>query len=241
MYSSGTFSAERRSTQRGCFVNHTWFGDASGKRTPISFLVTSVLANSKPGQEVRAQCRTEGWTQCQERMGTDCECLWVVLSEHGIWQDGERFQSAPVCPVPSQLGLPLCTWPFCFSALLFLMITSDNPALYKIPLCKVTYPEANRIYYLRMMRRASESRREEQKRKEQKPSCGSKISTGGTPLCTPKNSRAYWFPMSKSKQYQGSLSDASQALCSYKHHLWQWSVSQGFGTVCWKKHNLPLS
>eukprot|EP00075_Anas_platyrhynchos_P013149 XP_027302402.1 urea transporter 2-like [Anas platyrhynchos] len=91
----------------------------------------------------------------------------------------------------SVLGLPLCTWPFCFSALLFLMITSDNPALYKIPLCKVTYPEANRIYYLRMMRRASESRREEQKRKEQKPSCGSKISTGGTPLCTPKNSRAY--------------------------------------------------
>ncbi|XP_038026322.2 urea transporter 2 [Anas platyrhynchos] len=89
----------------------------------------------------------------------------------------------------SVLGLPLCTWPFCFSALLFLMITSDNPALYKIPLCKVTYPEANRIYYLRMMRRASESRREEQKRKEQKPSCGSKISTGGTPLCTPKNSR----------------------------------------------------
>uniref|UniRef100_A0A669Q2P9 Urea transporter n=1 Tax=Phasianus colchicus TaxID=9054 RepID=A0A669Q2P9_PHACC len=28
---------------------------------------------------------------------------------------------------PSQLGLPLCTWPFCFSALLFLLITSDNP------------------------------------------------------------------------------------------------------------------
>ncbi|KAM9168109.1 urea transporter 2-like [Mergus octosetaceus] len=88
----------------------------------------------------------------------------------------------------SVLGLPLCTWPFCFSALLFLLITSDNPALYKIPLCKVTYPEANRIYYLRMMRRASESRREEQRRKEQKPSGGSKISTGGTPLCTPKNS-----------------------------------------------------
>ncbi|XP_072215642.1 urea transporter 2-like [Excalfactoria chinensis] len=89
----------------------------------------------------------------------------------------------------SVLGLPLCTWPFCFSALLFLLITSDNPAIYKIPLCKVTYPEANRIFYLRMKRRASESRREEQKRKEQKPSGDSKISTGGTPLCTPKNSR----------------------------------------------------
>lgn len=96
-----------------------------------------------------------------------------------------------VCPFPFQLGLPLCTWPFCFSALLFLLINSDNPAIYKIPLCKVTYPEANRIYYLRMKRRASESRREEQKRKEQKPSGDSKISTGGTPLCTPKNRHAY--------------------------------------------------
>ncbi|POI29131.1 hypothetical protein CIB84_007119, partial [Bambusicola thoracicus] len=70
-----------------------------------------------------------------------------------------------------------------------LALACDNPAIYKIPLCKVTYPEANRIYYLRMKRRASESRREEQKRKEQKPSGDSKISTGGTPLCTPKNSR----------------------------------------------------
>lgn len=103
-----------------------------------------------------------------------------------------------ICPFPSQLGLPLCTWPFCFSALLFLLITSDNPAIYKIPLCKVTYPEANRIYYLRMKRRASESRREEQKRKEQKPSGDSKISTGGTPLCTPKNSRNHWFQAPRS-------------------------------------------
>uniref|UniRef100_A0A8C4UQR5 Urea transporter n=1 Tax=Falco tinnunculus TaxID=100819 RepID=A0A8C4UQR5_FALTI len=66
---------------------------------------------------------------------------------------GTRYQNAPLCPFPSQLGLPLCTWPFCFSALLFLLINSDNPAIYRIPLCKVTYPEANRIYYLRMKRR----------------------------------------------------------------------------------------
>lgn len=84
MYSSGTLSVEHRSMRRGCFVKHTWFGDASEKRTLISFLVTSVLANSKPGQEVGAQSRTEGWTQCQERMGTDCECAWIVLSEHDI-------------------------------------------------------------------------------------------------------------------------------------------------------------
>ncbi|NXV23945.1 UT2 protein, partial [Cepphus grylle] len=92
------------------------------------------------------------------------------------------YSGAALANALSVLGLPLCTWPFCFSALLFLLINSDNPAIYKIPLCKVTYPEANRIYYLRMKRRASESRREEQKRKQQKPSGDSKISTGGTPL-----------------------------------------------------------
>ncbi|NXK73768.1 UT2 protein, partial [Amazona guildingii] len=92
------------------------------------------------------------------------------------------YSGAALANALSVVGLPLCTWPFCFSALLFLLISSDNPAIYKIPLCKVTYPEANRIYYLRMKRRASESRREEQERKEQKPSSNSKINTGGTPL-----------------------------------------------------------
>ncbi|XP_035758972.1 urea transporter 2 [Egretta garzetta] len=100
------------------------------------------------------------------------------------------YSGAALANALSVLGLPLCTWPFCFSALLFLLINSDNPAIYKIPLCKVTYPEANRIYYLRMKRRASESRREEQKQKQQKPG-DSKISTGGTPLCTPKSRHAY--------------------------------------------------
>ncbi|RLW00018.1 hypothetical protein DV515_00009267 [Chloebia gouldiae] len=101
------------------------------------------------------------------------------------------YSGAALANALSVLGLPVCTWPFCLSALLFLLITSENPAIYKMPLCKVTHPEANRIYYLRMQRRASESRREEQKRKEQKPSDNSKINTGGTPLCTPKSRHAH--------------------------------------------------
>ncbi|NXO66300.1 UT2 protein, partial [Phainopepla nitens] len=96
------------------------------------------------------------------------------------------YSGAALANALSVLGLPVCTWPFCLSALLFLLITSENPALYKMPLCQVTHPEANRIYYLRMRRRASESRREEQKRKEQKPSGSLKIRTGGTPLGTPE-------------------------------------------------------
>ncbi|XP_071586907.1 urea transporter 2-like [Heliangelus exortis] len=96
------------------------------------------------------------------------------------------YSGAALANALSVLGLPLCTWPFCLSALLFLLVNSDNPAIYKIPLGKVTYPEANRVCYLRMKRRASESRREEQKRKEQKLPGNSKISTGSTPLCSPK-------------------------------------------------------
>ncbi|NWV93090.1 UT2 protein, partial [Machaerirhynchus nigripectus] len=92
------------------------------------------------------------------------------------------YSGAALANALSVLGLPVCTWPFCLSALLFLLINSENPAIFKMPLCKVTHPEANRVYYLRMKRRASESRREEQKRKEQKPSDGSKINTGVTPL-----------------------------------------------------------
>ncbi|XP_009903378.2 urea transporter 2-like [Dryobates pubescens] len=103
------------------------------------------------------------------------------------------YTGAGLANALSVLGLPLCTWPFCFSALLFLLINPDNPAIYKIPLCKVTYPEANRIFFLRMKRRASESRREQQKEKEKKLSISSKINTGGTPLCTPKTRHASLF------------------------------------------------
>lgn len=55
---------------------------------------------------------------------------------------------APLVPPSPQFGLPPCTWPFCLSALTFLLLTTNNPAIYKLPLSKVTYPEANRMYYL---------------------------------------------------------------------------------------------
>ncbi|NWR63864.1 UT2 protein, partial [Bucorvus abyssinicus] len=42
------------------------------------------------------------------------------------------------------------TWSFCLSALTFLLITTNNSAIYKLPLSKVTYPEANRAYYLKV-------------------------------------------------------------------------------------------
>lgn len=49
-----------------------------------------------------------------------------------------------------QFGVPSGTWSFCLSALTFLLITTNHSAIYKLPLSKVTYPEANRAYYLRV-------------------------------------------------------------------------------------------
>ncbi|XP_044287280.1 urea transporter 2-like isoform X2 [Varanus komodoensis] len=48
----------------------------------------------------------------------------------------------------SVFGMPSGTWPFCLSSLTFLLFTTTNEAIYKLPLSKVTYPEANRKYYL---------------------------------------------------------------------------------------------
>ncbi|XP_036100949.1 urea transporter 1 isoform X2 [Molossus molossus] len=55
------------------------------------------------------------------------------------------------------VGLPCCTWPFCLATLAFLLLTTKNPNIYKMPLSKVTYPEENRIFYLQAKKRIVES------------------------------------------------------------------------------------
>ncbi|KAM5220917.1 urea transporter 1 isoform 6-T9 [Hipposideros larvatus] len=55
------------------------------------------------------------------------------------------------------VGLPCATWPFCLATLLFLLLTTKNPNIYKMPLSKVTYPEENRIFYLQARKRMVES------------------------------------------------------------------------------------
>uniref|UniRef100_A0A3Q3ME09 Urea transporter n=1 Tax=Mastacembelus armatus TaxID=205130 RepID=A0A3Q3ME09_9TELE len=44
------------------------------------------------------------------------------------------------------LALPACTWPFCLSTLIFLLISSEIPAICRLPLSVVSYPEENRRY-----------------------------------------------------------------------------------------------
>ncbi|KAK2505247.1 hypothetical protein MC885_015159 [Smutsia gigantea] len=58
------------------------------------------------------------------------------------------YTGAALSKIMSVIGVPPGTWAFCFSTLIFLLLTTDNPAIYRLPLSKVTYPEANRIYYL---------------------------------------------------------------------------------------------
>ncbi|XP_055993949.1 urea transporter 2 [Sorex fumeus] len=58
------------------------------------------------------------------------------------------YMGAALANIMSVIGVPPCTWPFCLSTLIFLLLTTSNPAIYKLPLNKVTYPEANRVYYL---------------------------------------------------------------------------------------------
>ncbi|XP_027724807.1 urea transporter 2 isoform X1 [Vombatus ursinus] len=58
------------------------------------------------------------------------------------------YMGAALTNMMAVVGLPPGTWPFCLSTLIFLLLTTNNPAIYKLPLSKVTYPEANRIYYL---------------------------------------------------------------------------------------------
>lgn len=53
--------------------------------------------------------------------------------------------------------LPACTWSFCLATLLFLLLTTKNPNIYRMPLSKVTYSEENRIFYLQNKKRMVES------------------------------------------------------------------------------------
>uniref|UniRef100_P97689-2 Isoform 2 of Urea transporter 1 n=1 Tax=Rattus norvegicus TaxID=10116 RepID=P97689-2 len=53
--------------------------------------------------------------------------------------------------------LPACTWSFCLATLLFLLLTTENPNIYRMPLSKVTYSEENRIFYLQNKKRVVDS------------------------------------------------------------------------------------
>ncbi|KAI4901679.1 hypothetical protein NFI96_029217 [Prochilodus magdalenae] len=60
------------------------------------------------------------------------------------------YLGSAIANVMATFGLPACTWPFCLSALTFLLITTETKTIYKLPLAKVAYPEKNLIYFWKM-------------------------------------------------------------------------------------------
>lgn len=66
-----------------------------------------------------------------------------------------------------QFGLPACTWPFCLSALTFLLLTTETNKIFKLPLAKVNFPEKNLGFYWKMKRqeKAEKERLEKEKRR----------------------------------------------------------------------------
>ncbi|XP_031297849.1 urea transporter 1 isoform X1 [Camelus dromedarius] len=67
------------------------------------------------------------------------------------------YLGASMSNLMAVVGLPSCTWSFCLATLLFLLVTTKNPNIYRMPLSKVTYPEKNRIFYLQAKERMVES------------------------------------------------------------------------------------
>ncbi|XP_034026066.1 urea transporter 2 isoform X2 [Thalassophryne amazonica] len=75
------------------------------------------------------------------------------------------YLSAAIANVMSRFGLPACTWPFCLSALTFLLITTETRKIFKLPLAKVTYPEKN-LCYIRKLKKQEKLEKAEKLKKE---------------------------------------------------------------------------
>lgn len=65
-----------------------------------------------------------------------------------------------------QFGLPACTWPFCLSALTFLLLTTETNKIFKLPLVKVSYPEKNLGFYWKIKRQEKAEKAQLRKERE---------------------------------------------------------------------------
>ncbi|KAM9858312.1 urea transporter 2 isoform 1-T1 [Aulostomus maculatus] len=74
------------------------------------------------------------------------------------------YLGSAIANIMSTFGLPACTWPFCLSALTFLLITTGTNRIFKLPLAKVTYPEKNLRFFWKLKKQ--EKMEAERKEKE---------------------------------------------------------------------------
>ncbi|XP_022074013.2 urea transporter 2 [Acanthochromis polyacanthus] len=78
------------------------------------------------------------------------------------------YLGSAIAGIMSNFGLPACTWPFCLSALTFLLLTTGTNRIFKLPLAKVTYPEKNLIFFWKMKKQEKKEKAEtERKEKEE--------------------------------------------------------------------------
>ncbi|XP_030000372.1 urea transporter 2 isoform X1 [Sphaeramia orbicularis] len=75
------------------------------------------------------------------------------------------YLGSAIANIMSNFGLPACTWPFCLSALTFLLITTETKKIFKLPLAKVTYPEKNLGFFWKL-KKQEKAERAEKERKE---------------------------------------------------------------------------
>uniref|UniRef100_A0A8C7SGL9 Solute carrier family 14 member 2 n=1 Tax=Oncorhynchus mykiss TaxID=8022 RepID=A0A8C7SGL9_ONCMY len=77
------------------------------------------------------------------------------------------YLGSAIANVMSTFGLPACTWPFCLSALTFLLFTTETNTIFKLPLANVAYPERNLRFFWKL-RKKEKLEREEKERDEEK-------------------------------------------------------------------------
>ncbi|KAL7839754.1 hypothetical protein SRHO_G00264120 [Serrasalmus rhombeus] len=84
------------------------------------------------------------------------------------------YLGSAISNVMATFSLPACTWPFCLSALTFLLITTETKTIYKLPLAKVAYPEKNLIYFWKMKKeeRAEKLRKAQEGMQEKEAQMG---------------------------------------------------------------------
>ncbi|CAL9708286.1 unnamed protein product [Knipowitschia caucasica] len=78
------------------------------------------------------------------------------------------YLGSAIANIMSTFGLPACTWPFCLSALTFLLITTGTNKIFKLPLAKVTYPEKNLSYSRKQkkLQKLEQAEKEDKKKNE---------------------------------------------------------------------------
>ncbi|XP_053182014.1 urea transporter 2 [Scomber japonicus] len=73
------------------------------------------------------------------------------------------YLGSAIANIMSSFGLPACTWPFCLSALTFLLITTGTKRIFKLPLAKVTYPEKNLGFFWKLKKQEKMEKAEKER------------------------------------------------------------------------------